>query len=323
MIIPLKTLGKKIVRRVAARLAMAVGDTLVTPAQNDILDPPPPDERGRYAAFVDSAARFNVKTLGVAGDYGLIQSAVDDIEILGAYARTGHWARRTNGLLQEFFGKHQVGSYIDVGANIGLTTIPVAQWRGVSCLAVEADPTNYQHLVANVAANCPHGNVVTRHQAVFSKRCSVQFEISHENRGDHRIRLSSGPGALKEELRHVISVDALPLDEMAPPLAGAVAIKVDTQGAEPFVIEGGTRTFSRADLLILEIWPYGLARLGGNPDLIVRLVRDNFQTATIGLGEEETFTPSTPASMVTAELERMINTKQNDTSYYLDVVAWR
>jgi FkbM family methyltransferase len=323
MIRRVKTLGKKFVRRVALKLANAVGETLVTAPQDDRLVSAPQDERGRYVTFVDLASRFNVRTLTVAGDYGLIQSAADDIESLGAYARTGRWASRTNEVLQQFFAKHPVGSYIDVGANIGLTTIPVAQRRTVSCLAIEADPTNYQNLVANIAANCPHGNVITKHQAVFSRGCSLKFEISPENRGDHRIRLSNGPGVLHEELRHVIDVDASPLDEIVPPLEGAVAVKVDTQGAEPFVVEGGTRTLGKADLMIMEIWPYGLARMGGNPDVIIQLVRDRFHTAMIGMGEEEPFTDSAAVSKVAAELERLVSTKQNDVFCYLDVVAWR
>jgi hypothetical protein len=38
-----------------------------------------------------------------------------------------------------------------------------------------------------------------------------------------------------EERRVTIGVEAMPLDELAGNLTGSLAVKIDTQGAEPFV----------------------------------------------------------------------------------------
>ena len=72
------------------------------------------------------AARANIGGFLVEGEWGRFQSAIEDQMILPIYARSGTWARRTNVELIAFF-EGRSGTYIDAGANIGLTTVPVAQ----------------------------------------------------------------------------------------------------------------------------------------------------------------------------------------------------
>ena len=318
---PVKALTKNLLDRAVTTLPAGPRDFLIRSLCKD--QRPPPNDHSTYHAFIELATGFHVTALKVSGEYGVIQSTVDDVEILGAYAKTGHWAKRTNDLLTQFFSANPTGTYVDVGANIGLTVIPVAQRRTVACYAIEADPTNFANLVTNVAANCPHGNVTAKHLAVFSRRCSLPLEIAPENRGDHRIRLKNEPGVLGEQHRRTIDVDAAPLDDIVPPFAGTAAIKIDTQGAEPFVIEGGARTLAQAQLLVLEFWPYGISRLGGDPGLIMKLLRDQYRTASIAMVEEEPLAPATSTASAVAELERLVNTKHGDISCYLDVVAYK
>lgn len=147
----------------------------------------------------------------------MIQSAVNDL-LLPIYARTGRWAERTNALLKSFYGGRG-GYYIDVGANIGLTTIPIAQDPHVTCLAIEPHPVNYANLTANVARNCPQGNVELRQMAVFSRHERLRFEVSPVNSGDHRIRRSDDPGRLGEGKWPTIDITAAPLDAIGPAAA--------------------------------------------------------------------------------------------------------
>ena len=123
---------------------------------------------------------------------------------------------QTNDTLTAFFAAHGGGDYIDVGANIGLTTIPVAQNPNVECLALEPEPSNFSYLTVNVAANCPHLNVTIKRLAAFSERRTLPFEIAVNNLGDHRIRLKDHPGQWNEQLRQTIEVEAVPLDDVAP-----------------------------------------------------------------------------------------------------------
>jgi hypothetical protein len=47
-----------------------------------------------------------------------------------------------------------------------------------------------------------------------------------------------------------------------------LAAKIDTQGAEPFVIEGGQQTLSQASIIVLEFSPYHITRLGSDPQIL-------------------------------------------------------
>jgi FkbM family methyltransferase len=234
------------------------------------------EDLGRFAIISRLAPGCNVVALRVSGTYGTIQSASDDRAVLMQYSKTGTWAERTNRLLQSFFADRG-GNYIDVGANIGLTTIPVAQNPRVRCLAIEPEPQNFANLCVNVAENCPFNNVEVRRLAIFSRRQRLSFELSSGNLGDHRLRTADTTGRYGEHQRDTIEVEAVPLDQIAGNLNGPLAVKIDTQGAEPFVVAGGKETLSRAGLIVAEFWPYGMARLGGNAEELIEFLRERFQ----------------------------------------------
>ena len=64
-----------------------------------------------------------------------------------------------------------------------------------------------------------------------------------------------------EHKRRTIEVEALPLDDAAGEAQQPLVIKIDTQGAEPYVFAGGREVIGRAGLLVSEFWPYGIAQL--------------------------------------------------------------
>lgn len=244
------------------------------------------DDFGRFAVVSRLAPGSNVVALRASGKYGIIQSASSDSSVLKHYAKTGTWAERTNSLLQSFFA-NTGGNYIDIGANIGLTTIPVAQNPRVHCIAVEPEPENFANLCVNVRENCPFNNVEVRRIAIFAQRQRLSFELSSSgNLGDHRLRLDDKKGRLEEEKRTTIDVEAIPLDEIAGNLDTPLAVKIDTQGAEPHVVAGGKGTLARAGLIVSEFWPYGMSRLGGCAEDLIRFLRDNFSTLSIAIKEE-------------------------------------
>lgn len=280
------------------------------------------DEFGRFELLWRLAAECNVVGLKVSGKYGTIQSSSDDRSILLQYAKTGTWAERTNSLLQSFFADTG-GNYIDIGANIGLTTIPVAQNPRVNCLAIEPEPRNFVNLCANIAGNCPHNNVEVRRLAVFLRRETLRFELASGNLGDHRLRVSEQSGQLGEDNRVTIDVEAMPLDEIVTNFSGPLAVKIDTQGAEPLVIMGGKETLRRAGLIVSEFWPYGMARLGGNPQDLIEFLRDHFSTLAVAINEEGPISPPRPAVEVCKELVMLVAAHSDDPEMYVDVIARR
>ncbi len=279
------------------------------------------DDLGPWMAMNRVAPRCGVETLSVTGSEGLIEGASTDSIVLAGYARHGTWAKRTNDLLRAFFSEHG-GDYVDIGANIGLTTIPAARNPNVSCLAIEPDPTNFRCLDANVRRHCQHGNVQLRQLAIFSHAARLSLELAPDNMGDHRLRTGSIHGQ-QEERWKTVEVDTVALDELAPLSGRPLAVKIDTQGAEPFVFAGGSQTLAGASLIIAEWAPYWLARLGGEPGIVTSFLESSFAYLIIAEGEEGPINEPLPVKVATERLLEMAFRHRNDPYCYADIIARR
>jgi FkbM family methyltransferase len=308
-----KNAAKRLLRAAVSRLPPGASAAVLDQASENL---------GLWAALVRIAPRCGVDTLSVRGSYGVIEGSPRDSTVLGGYSRCGVWARRTNQLLCEFFSGRG-GSYIDVGANIGLTTIPVAQNPRIACLAVEPNPVAYRYLARNVSHNCPHGNVATRQAAVFARRDTLLLEVAPDNLGDNRLRLTEQAGKDGEERWSTVRVEALPLDDLLQDGDGPMAIKIDTQGSEPFVFEGGTRALDRAQLLICEWSPYLLARLGGQVDRVTTYLARSFDQVALAHGEDGNLAKPEPVHVAVERLLAMADDSRNDPSVYVDIIAHR
>jgi len=278
--------------------------------------------KNKFNIISHLAQQCGVRTLGVSGEYGVILSAVNDRLILRNYAFSKTWANRTNDCLLSFF-RERGGHYIDVGANIGLTTIPVAQNAQVSCLAIEPEPINFANLSLNVMTNCRHGNVDTRRLAVFTSATTLELEIAAENLGDHRLRLKDDSTIRKKHDRPTILVKALPLDEIAIGRQGRLAVKIDTQGAEPFVVASGRETLDRAGLVIIEFSPYHMVRMGSDIAGLLAYLRCGFSTLRMAMGEAGELAASEPAIDICNKLGALAARHADDPDVYADIIAER
>jgi FkbM family methyltransferase len=278
--------------------------------------------KGVKNVFVELASACNVVDVSVAGEYGIIRQSIFDRAILPSYMKSGRWAEQSNEAVSKFFAASGGGTYIDVGANIGLTTIPIARNPKVQCIALEPEPNNFSYLQQNVAANCPNRNVMLKRVAAFSRHDTVSFEICHRNFGDHRIRLHNAPGKMDEHKRETIKVDAIPLDEVAPNNSGPLALKLDTEGAEPFVVTGGRNTLRRADLIAMEFWPYAMDRMGADPEEIFSLIESNFNTISY-FGKNGTFSTLGSAAKAIETLRHTFQIHKGEPSLCLDLLIAR
>jgi hypothetical protein len=163
--------------------------------------------------------------------------------------------------------------------------------------------------------------VELRRLAVYSDRRALKLELSTANLGDHRLHLTERPGRMKEETRATTEIEAAPLDEIVSDARGPLAVKIDVQGAEPYVFSGGSKTLRAADLIIFEWAPYLMGRLGGNVEAVTDLLRDNF--ATISLADGEFAPPSAPEPAATAasRLLEMARRHADDPASSADVIA--
>lgn len=259
--------------------------------------------------------RLHIVELGVTGEYGVIYSTSDDRLVLPEYSRAGTFERVIVREIQEFL-RGQSGTYLDIGANIGLTTVPIARDPQIHCLAFEPEPGNFRFLQRNVAANIAHGNVECWQIALFDRSGTVSLAIAEGNLGDHRVTVSGVPG------RSTVEVSAKPLDEFYSQLHGTVAIKIDTQGAEPFVVAGGKQTFARAGLVAMEFCPFLMRQLGGDPEVVIQSLAQFDRVAVVA---DEADARPAYHSVADAQdmLRRKLETARDIDSDYVDVIARR
>ena len=133
--------------------------------------------------------------------------------------------------------------YVDVGANIGTTVIPAAKavGRRGRVIAFEAHPRIGEYLEENVRLNGLE-NVTVCRKAVGEASGTVSFS-DLGNDGRNRVESKSGG----------ILVEAVPLDSIADLVSQVNLLKVDVEGYEKFVFQGGVRLLRKTDCVFFEL----------------------------------------------------------------------
>jgi FkbM family methyltransferase len=225
----------------------------------------------RLKVFRIFGRQLGVKTYTADGSLGWFEGGLEDRYVMPAYLYGTYEPALQHLLMDCIFGDGN-GTIIDVGANIGLTSVPLVRSRGVRCFAIEADPENFKLLQRNILGNGVESKISALNVAAFSHATTVEFELSLNNLGDHRIRNASHHGrridAFDETNRPVITVPADTLDNLLggelATMARPIAMKIDIQGAEVQAFTGAPRLLAELDYLIAELWPYGLERSGAS-----------------------------------------------------------
>ena len=222
-----------------------------------------------YEVFYQSGRALGIRSYEVSGTVGNFIGPFNDQSVIKQYLRAGTWSPVVVKLFRDFFDASGGGTFYDLGANIGMVTVPIAQNANVSCVCFEPDPLNFALLRANILLNGPHPNVETINAAVAAEPGQLRFAQSAYNCGDHRL---AEDGALV--------VQAVRLDDYIP-RALPLAVKIDCQGAEPSIIAGGMQTLAKADLIVCEFWPWGMRRMGLSPDPILAFAASHFAFAQV------------------------------------------
>jgi FkbM family methyltransferase len=139
---------------------------------------------------------------------------------------------------------------LDVGANIGTTSIPAAR-LGARVIAFEPVESNFRLLRANVAVNRLDDQITTIHAACSDTNGELKMTLSRSNSGDHRV---SDVGD--------VSVPSIRLDDALASLGNAATdvalIWMDTQGHEASVLAGAVELLKFQRPLLMEFWPAAL-----------------------------------------------------------------
>ena len=127
--------------------------------------------------------------------------------------------------------------FVEVGANIGTTTVPlVVRFGAAGGLAIEPEPGNARLLDVNLAANDLLDRVQTLRAAVSDRAGTMRLALAADNHGDHRLATGTADGAPTIEVA-TVSLDALVEDGRIDPAATGV-VWVDVQGHEGRVLAG-------------------------------------------------------------------------------------
>jgi FkbM family methyltransferase len=161
----------------------------------------------------------------------------------------------------EILGISTVRLLVDVGANVGVTSIPAIR-RGLAeyALAIEAEPFNFWLLEINARLN----SVQDRMECLWAAAArtgngELVLELSGANLGDHRIAVAASPRSTHVD---TVAVPTIQLDEVHGPLGRGDVIWMDVQGYEVEVLRGATQALSSGAALVMEYWPYGLHERG-------------------------------------------------------------
>ena len=226
-------------------------------------------------------------------------------------------------LLAERLGRPPVAgrTFVDVGANIGTTTIPAVRLFGARhAIAIEPSSANCRLLRANIAANKLDDQVTVVELALSHRAGGYTLELGPDNTGDYRIRLTDDPGEIGEAGWALEQVEAVTFDELLEArqvsLGDIGLVWMDTQGHEAHVLDGASSLLASDVPVVAEYWPYGLRRAGALERLhaIVagnyRLVLDVRATMDAGRAVE------LPAADVASLAERYTGQEYTDLALF-------
>ncbi len=130
--------------------------------------------------------------------------------------------------------------FLDLGANIGTYSILLAQ-KGIPCHAVEAVETNFRAMNINILLNNLETKIKTYNVCLGEHNGEVDFIFDPINTGaSHRADDGEKGILTKVKMR---PLDAL-IQEFGIDKSEHVLVKMDVEGMETDVINGGSRFFS-------------------------------------------------------------------------------
>lgn len=123
---------------------------------------------------------------------------------------------------------------LDIGANIGTTTVPLVTRFGAAHVhAFEPAPLNWRRLAQNIAGNGLEGRATAHRLAVSDHVGSVEFAVSGRNAGSSHVAAPGETGTLVE----CASIDSLVARGIIEPDRVGL-VWIDVEGHEAAVLAG-------------------------------------------------------------------------------------
>jgi len=165
---------------------------------------------------------------------------------------------------------------IDIGANVGTTSIPRVVLGDFACVyAAEPDPANYACLVRNIVDNQVRGLVLPDRVAIGDVDGEMTMRVQAS--GTHHLLTDASHTAEHER----VAVPSLTLDtwidRIGIDLSEVSFIKSDTQGWDARVLAGAPRVLEHKHIAWqIEFSPAMLQRAGWTPEQVYQLLHRHF-----------------------------------------------
>jgi FkbM family methyltransferase len=190
----------------------------------------------------------------------------------GLYRRGVHEPGLTK-LVLDTFSNAPGGHFLDVGANIGYFSCLFGKLAGPAgkVVAIEPEPHNRKLLEINLRNN-GLTNVTVHGCAVGAKDGMATLGIyKGANRGRHSL-------VDAENFGRSIEVPVRTLDDLAreADVKSWAMVKVDVEGYEPFVFEGGRETLSHTEMLAMEYAPASWEKAGADVAEVFKKLNAHF-----------------------------------------------
>jgi len=296
-------------RAVASASALGSSAVALSMPQESQLTKPLPADLERWAhgpLFTDNSSLYHASVKSVAGkNYNLTVAAFDTYQDQGVSgelnAGSGWETSHIASLCEQFKTHGQIGNFLDVGANIGTFTIPMADCLHLSggrVIAVEGMPPIADHLAVGILAN-NFENVDMYNYAVGAPDDpkKVTMSLNPVNKGgstvkgnkpftemsDDKLQDLFHPSKKHQKFEERVTVKEyeVPLTtgdlmlQYNPAMKAIHMAKVDIEGHEGHFLKGSQNLFSKYPpcVLTIELIPEWLERAGTPVEGILDMLR--------------------------------------------------
>ena len=153
----------------------------------------------------------------------------------------------------QLIGQHKVSCFVDVGANFGLYSITLASSATSlnSFFAFEPDRKNFNHLSANIYLNGFDTIIDARRLGLSNEKKTLRF-LSNKGNSTGISRIAeTAPANTNVSLFEETFIEVETLDSQLGTIKGkAIYLKIDVEGHEKSVIEGGLSFFKQNDCFL-------------------------------------------------------------------------
>lgn len=177
----------------------------------------------------------------------------NDVHVSGSLVRSGSWEPHLLNLMSGLLSRDKELQFMDLGANLGVFSLAMAKF-GRQVIAVEPLSINMHRFCASIKAGKLTEQITIVYNALSDKRENVSLGIDRQNIGGtfvvnnknmNKVRGSAVAGQYKDIVMTAKLDDFLEIPGFD---FKKVIMKMDVEGYENFVLNGGGRFFDAVDV---------------------------------------------------------------------------